>query len=96
MVYLDSVVSKVLAGHPNAGQHAALLAQHKAGGVTPLAQVEGGMQALIRDLVLQLDRQERDPDGVILVFLPTYRWAAHGVITVLYLTHKHMCVLVYK
>jgi hypothetical protein len=39
VVYLENVVGKLLAGHRNMVQHAAVLAQHKAGGVTPQAQV---------------------------------------------------------
>jgi hypothetical protein len=39
VVYLEGVVDKLLAGHHNSSQHQGVLAQHKAGGVTPLAQV---------------------------------------------------------
>lgn len=31
------------------------------------------MQMLIRDLIVQLHLDEKDPEGAMLVFLPTYR-----------------------
>ncbi|WIA10273.1 hypothetical protein OEZ85_010471 [Tetradesmus obliquus] len=39
VVYLESVVAKLLAGHRNSSQHSEVLAQHKAGAITPQAQV---------------------------------------------------------
>ena len=39
VVYLESVVAKLLVGHRNSSQHSQVLAQHKAGAVTPQTQV---------------------------------------------------------